>query len=70
MGRPAVVIENLEIPETEVFSSEWVLITTNTEILANEDVIRAVTLWPDDGAGAREEVIWTDDYSNLLMVLH
>jgi len=48
-----------------VFYSDWVLVTDNTEFLANPEVVRAgepISI----PAGLR---LWTDDYSSLFPII-
>jgi hypothetical protein len=61
----ALLIVNEEDEVHEVFASDWVLLTSNMAVLTHESITKAVTPWSADG----EELIWTDDYSNLLGVL-
>ena len=64
-GMQAVRVVDREDPTREVFDSEWVLVTTNAEFLANPAVVRArqPTEIP---AGLR---LWTDDYSSLFPII-
>jgi hypothetical protein len=64
------LIENLEAPDDEVFSSEWALITSNAEFLTDEEVTQAITPWLAPESGEDNEVVWTDDYINLLSLLN
>jgi spermidine synthase len=64
MGQAAVLIVNEENDENEVFMSDWVLITSNEELIANPAISEAVIPWDDEA-----EIVWTDDYANLLGVL-
>ena len=60
-----VLIINEESDENEVFMSDWVLITSNEELTATPAISDAVVPWGDES-----EIVWTDDYSNLLGVLN
>jgi hypothetical protein len=64
MGQDAVLITNDENDENEVFVSDWVLITSNQELFDNPTISDAVIPWGDE-----KEIVWTDDYSNLIGVL-
>jgi hypothetical protein len=66
---PAVLIENMEDPDAEVFSCEWALLTRNGEFFAEEAVTQGITPWLAETSGTPEEVVWTDDYSNLFQLL-
>ena len=48
------------------YSSDWVLVTSNTQFLDDERVKKRITPWKDNPPQA---VLWTDDYSNLASVL-
>jgi len=64
-GMQAVRVVDREDPAREVFDSEWVLVTTNAEFLANPAVVRArqpISI----PAGLR---LWTDDYSSLFPII-
>ena len=47
-------------------STDWVLLTTNRQFLANPDIRRSVTSWKDPAPPPR---FWTDNYSNLFNLL-
>jgi hypothetical protein len=47
--------------------TDWVLITSNQQFLAHPDVRSKITPWPDP---VPKPIKWTDDYSNLVGVLH
>jgi hypothetical protein len=64
MGRDAVLITNEANDQNEVFMSDWVLITSNQELIDHPSVSEAFTSWGDD-----RHIVWTDDYSNLIGVL-
>ena len=64
-GMQAVRVTNAEDAARHVFYSEWVLVTANTEFLANPAVVSARQ--PIDvPAGLR---LWTDDYSSLFPII-
>lgn len=46
--------------------AQWVLITNNQQFLSSYSVRQFITPWPEN---AMKEVLWTDDYTNLLSVL-
>jgi len=46
--------------------AEWVLLTNNQKFLTNSVVKKLSSHWPQ---GSNKNVIWTDDYSNILSVL-
>jgi len=50
--------------EKEVTQTEWVVVTNNQSFIRNAKVKRLQSEWPND-----DELIWTDNYSNLLSVL-
>jgi len=52
--------------ETGGLQSYWVAVTNNRAFLDSPDVAKNVAPWPE---GAREPVLWTDDYSNLYSLL-
>ena len=43
----------------------WVLLSNNLQFLSYSKVVKYVTPWPDN----LDNVIWTDDFSNLVRVL-
>lgn len=47
-------------------STDWVLLTSNQEFLANPEIQNRVTPW---NGFAPQPFIWTDDYSNLFSLL-
>ena len=64
-GMQAVRVFDREDHARQVFDSEWVLVTTNPEFVANPAVVRArapINVPP----GLR---LWTDDYSSLFPVI-
>ena len=50
-----------------VLPSVWVLISANRAFFDAPKVASALAAWPD---GAREPMIWTDDYSTIYDLLH
>jgi hypothetical protein len=47
------------------FVSDWVLVTSNQAFYSQSAVKRAILPWPN---GAREPLLWTDDFSSLFAV--
>ena len=64
-GMQAVRVTNPEDSTRQVFRSEWVLVTSNAEFLANPAVVKARESI-DVPAGLR---LWTDDYSSLFPII-
>ena len=60
---PTITIENEEDQTMNVFSSDWVLMTHSAEFIHDPMVNRLKT------EKKRPDVLWTDDYSNLFMIL-
>ena len=58
-----ITIENEEEQAMNVFSSDWVLLTRSPEFINDPSVHRAKR------ERKRPDVLWTDDYSNLLRIL-
>jgi hypothetical protein len=54
-------------PEHATDRTDWVLLTNNRAFLANPEVRARVTPWPD---AQPRPIKWTDDYSNLVSVIH
>jgi len=50
----------------EVNETQWVLITNNASFLNNAKVKNLTSAWPNT---VDKNIVWTDDYSNLLSVL-
>jgi len=48
----------------EVTQTEWVIVTNNQAFMHNTKVKRLMSEWPNNN-----ELVWTDNYSNLLSVL-
>ncbi len=63
LGWTVLTVENEENQAMNVFSSDWVLVTKWQEFVNDPEVQRA-SIWKK-----RTDVLWTDDYSNLLRVL-
>lgn len=59
----AISVENEEDQGMNVFSSDWVLLTRSAEFINDPVVSRAKV------EKKRADVLWTDDYSNLLRIL-
>lgn len=54
-------------PEHATDRTDWVLMTNNQLFLNNPEVRARVTPWPD---AVPRPIKWTDDYSNLVSVIH
>ncbi|MCJ8273755.1 MAG: hypothetical protein MJK04_30695, partial [Psychrosphaera sp.] len=52
--------------QDESHSAQWVLISNNEQFMKNPIVAKFVTQWP---LSADKNLVWTDNYSNLLSVL-
>jgi len=50
----------------EVNQTQWVIITNNSSFLNNAKVKELMSPWPNN---IDKNIVWTDDYSNLLSVL-
>ena len=55
-----------EADKDEVNQTQWVLITNNSSFLNNARVKNLTSPWPNS---MDKNIVWTDDYSNLLSVL-
>jgi spermidine synthase len=69
MGAVAVLVESDEDEERHLYVSDWMLITTNAEFLADPEL---QALWSPRLAvesESFERYLWTDDYANLLATL-
>jgi spermidine synthase len=64
-GMQAIHVTNAEDLSSQVFESDWVLVTSNAEFLANPTVVRARQAI-EVPAGLR---LWTDDYSSLFPII-
>jgi len=65
VNKQAIYIKT-QADNTSENDAQWVLITNNQQFLTSYSVRQFITPWPQS---AMKEVIWTDDYSNLLLVL-
>ena len=69
MGAVAVLVESDADAERNLYTSDWMLITTNGEFLADPEL---ESLWTpralDEDENLRE-FLWTDDYANLMATL-
>jgi hypothetical protein len=63
----ALWIEDLGNTQLGTDHTNWVLLTENQEFLANQEVMKHVTPWTEP---LSPDKVWTDDYSDLLSVLH
>lgn len=66
MGKRSAFISSEEDTSADVFTSDWVLVTSRPGFLENEP-IRSATGDPSSRPHIR---MWTDDYSNLWQILH
>lgn len=65
LGWKAYQIENSSSLLSGVFSSTWILLTSDAELGSDPAFLKSVTPWKDD-----EKILhWTDDYSGLWQVL-
>ena len=56
--------------ESEVTQTEWIVVTNNKAFLRTAKVKRLTSEWPVNIDGSvKADVVWTDNYSNLLSVL-
>ena len=63
----SILIEESSDSSIGVKGSSWVLISKNQDFLQHERVIPYITPWSDE---IKEfEIIWTDDYSNVVKLL-
>ena len=53
-----------EATDKEVTQTEWVIVTNNASFIRKVKVKRLQSQWPNEN-----EMVWTDNYSNLLSVL-
>ncbi|MBN2294708.1 MAG: fused MFS/spermidine synthase [Pirellulales bacterium] len=65
-GYQSATIENDDDDAQGIDSSTWVLVTSNQDFLAEEEVEKHISDLPED---ARPPVVWTDDFSNLFELL-
>ncbi len=54
-------------PQLATSRSDWVLVTANETFLRNPQVQLLITPWTDP---VPRPVVWTDDYSNLITLIH
>ncbi len=66
LGMIPILIVNDEDEDNEIFASDWALLTENAEFIANETVSQAITPW----LAERKQVVWTDDYANVIALLY
>ena len=69
MGVVAVLVESDADDERNLYTADWMLITTNGPFLADPELQSMWTLRPLDEDENLAEFLWTDDYSNLLGTL-
>ncbi len=65
LGKSALYFETAANVD-EVNQTQWVLITNNRAFLNNRKVKDLTSAWPNK---VDKNIVWTDDYSNLLSVL-
>jgi hypothetical protein len=65
IGWTAVLIENEEQKDNEVYAAPWMIVTASESILKSESFSESIGNGSEDG----ESVVWTDDYINLLGAL-
>ena len=63
-GKSALWIKDVAYPEKGNNYSEWVLVTDNQAFLRDPFVNFRITPW-----STPQEILWTDDYSNLFQVV-
>jgi SAM-dependent methyltransferase len=66
MGKKSAYISSEEDTNADVFTSDWVLVTSRPGFLEN-DPIKSATSEPTARPHLR---MWTDDYSNLWQIVH
>ncbi|MBT3184123.1 MAG: fused MFS/spermidine synthase [Nitrospina sp.] len=64
-GKKALSIK-VEPDKLSSSRSEWVLVANDEQFFNDENLKKSSTPWPDNKP---QKVIWTDDYSNLLVAL-
>jgi spermidine synthase len=69
MGSVAVFVESDEDEERNLYVSDWMLMTTNAEFLADPELQALWTPRLADEGESIERYLWTDDYANLLGTL-
>ncbi len=63
---PLVVFRERD-PSLLIKRSRWILLSNNTEFLSHPRVLAYIDEWPDDIA--ERQMVWTDDFANLLELL-
>ncbi|MCA9500760.1 MAG: hypothetical protein KC588_16310, partial [Nitrospira sp.] len=63
-GKQAFWIKDVADPEKGNSYSDWILVTTNQAFLKDPFVNFRIAPWR-----SLEEILWTDDYSNLFQVV-
>jgi hypothetical protein len=63
INREAALVA-VEAEEELNYVSDWVLVTDNQSLLSQLDKVGLISVWAADP----EEILWTDDYSNLMQV--
>jgi hypothetical protein len=66
LGNEAVWIKDPGNPQRGNYISDWVLVTSNQTFLKDPFVFNRIRSWP---SAKRQEILWTDDYSNLFGVV-
>ena len=61
----AVLVEERRNRSKGIKSSSWALISNNQDFMQHPRVLAYIDSWPD----AMQQIIWTDDYSNLVELL-
>jgi len=65
-GMQALLIESRGNDLQGTDSSDWVLLTTNQQFMAEAEVQRSLTPWSE---ATPRPILWTDDYTNLFSLL-
>lgn len=66
LGWQVLLIKSNDVPGQGESSSDWVLITTNANLLAEPAIASAEIQWDDP---EKPPILWTDDFSSLWHVL-
>jgi len=66
LGKEAVWIKDSGDRQRGNYISDWVLVTSNQTFLKDPFVFTRIRPW---SSGKRQEILWTDDYSNLFGVV-
>ena len=69
MGAVAVLVESDADDERNLYTSDWMLITTNGAFVADPELQSMWTPRALDEDENLQEFLWTDDYANLLGTL-